>query len=132
MRMKGCGYEKSEKQSGEEDSIEEKGDEEKGDEKDGKEKGREKNNKDSNRTRSLQTNRCPHQRTRRLARQDTRPRPRPHQASRSGSCRGMEVAGSACLVARRHYLHRRDLQECRQNDFRQRRFVKGSCGTFQF
>src|SRR6266550_3618944 len=70
--------------------------------------------------------RCENQGARRLAGQDAQPAPRLDQGSRSRSRRGVEVERSSGLVARWIDLHRRDLQERREDDLRQRRGAEGS------
>src|SRR5919108_6660427 len=53
------------------------------------------------------------------------------QASRSRSRRGVEVERSSGVVARRIDLHRRDLQERREDDLCQRGGSEGSFGPLQ-
>ena len=48
-----------------------------------------------------------------------------HQGSRPGRRRGVEVDGHSGLVARRHHLHRRVLQEGREAHLRQGRVSEG-------
>src|SRR5688572_10735722 len=67
----------------------------------------------------------------RLAGQDARPAPDPGQGSRSRSHRGVEVERGSGVVARRIDLHGRDLQERREDDFRQRGGSEGSLGSLQ-
>src|SRR6267142_5800640 len=47
------------------------------------------------------------------------------------SRRGVEVDGHSDLVARRHHLHSRVLQECREADLRQGRVAEGSRPSLQ-
>src|ERR1700730_3918777 len=65
-------------------------------------------------------------RTRGLARGNPRQNAQAHQGSRPGRRRGVEVDGHSGLVARRHHLHRRILQECREAYLRQGRGPEGS------
>src|ERR1700732_1716362 len=65
---------------------------------------------------------------RRLAGQDAQPAPYLGQGSRSRSRRGVEVERGSGVVARRIDLHRRDLQERREDDLRQR---GGSAGSLE-
>src|SRR5262245_36870546 len=67
----------------------------------------------------------------RLAGQDAQPAPYLNQASRSRSRRGVEVERGSGVVARRIDLHRRDLQERREDDFRQRGGSERSFTPFQ-
>src|SRR5882672_5891221 len=60
-------------------------------------------------------------RTRGLARGNPQQNAQAHQGSSPGRRRGVEVDGHSGLVARRHHLHRRILQECREAYLRQRR-----------
>src|SRR5437899_4442812 len=54
-----------------------------------------------------------------------------HQGSRPGRRRGVEVDGHSNLVARRHHLHWRILQECREAYLRQGRVSEGSGPSLQ-
>ena len=63
------------------------------------------------RRRSLQADLETHRGARRLARQDARPHAQAHPRGRPRRRRGVEVDGHAGLVARRHHLHGRDLQD---------------------
>src|SRR6476620_4389507 len=56
----------------------------------------------------------------RLAGRDAQPAPYLSQGSRSRNRRGVEVERGSGVVARRIDLHRRDLQERREDDLRQR------------
>src|SRR5204862_584063 len=69
---------------------------------------------------SFSTDRRENPATRRLARQDAEPTACVDQASRSRGRRGMEMERGTGLVTRRIDLHRRDLQERREDDLRQR------------
>src|SRR2546425_10282169 len=53
-------------------------------------------------------------RTRRLARGNPQQNAQAHQGSRPGRRRGVEGDGHSDLIARRHHLHWRILQECRE------------------
>src|SRR5260221_10800420 len=64
-------------------------------------------------------------RARRLARENPRQNAQAHQGSRPGRRRGVEVDGHSDLVARRHHLHRRILQEGREAYLRQGRVSEG-------
>src|SRR5437763_9259558 len=68
---------------------------------------------------------------RRLAGQDARPAPWLDQGSRSRSRRGAEVERSSGVGARRIDLHRRALQERREDDLRQGCGSKRSVGSLQ-
>src|ERR1043166_9507593 len=68
---------------------------------------------------------------RRLAGQDAQPAPYLSQGSRSRSRRGVEVERGSGVVTRRLDLHRRDLQERREDDLRQRGGAEGSFGPLQ-
>jgi hypothetical protein len=68
---------------------------------------------------------------RRLAGQDAQLAPYLSQGSRSRSRRGVEVERGSGVVARRIDLHRRDLQERREDDLRQRGGSEGSFGPLQ-
>src|SRR3989454_2922052 len=65
-------------------------------------------------------------RTRGLARGNPQQNAQAHQGSRPGRRRGVEVDGHSDLVARRHHLHWRILQECREAYLRQGRVPEGS------
>src|SRR5438445_12232916 len=80
---------------------------------------------------SFAADRCENQGARRLAGQDAQPAPWLDQGSRSRSRRGVEVERSSGLVARWIDLHRRDLQERREDDLRKRGGSKGSFGPLQ-
>src|SRR5262249_35273334 len=67
----------------------------------------------------------------RLAREDARPAPHLDQASRPRGGRGVEVERGSGVVARRIDLHRRNLQERREDDLRQRGGSEGSFGPLQ-
>src|SRR5262245_23307126 len=54
-----------------------------------------------------------------------------HQAGRPRSGRGVEVERGAGVVARRNHLHRRDVQECGEEDLRQGRLARRPFGPFQ-
>src|SRR5881397_1080953 len=54
-----------------------------------------------------------------------------HQGSRPGRRRGVEVDGHSGLVARRHHLHWRILQECREAYLLQGRVSEGSGPSLQ-
>src|SRR5207248_4198075 len=54
-----------------------------------------------------------------------------HQGSRPGCRRGVEVDGHSGLVARRHHLHWRILQECREAHLLQGRVSEGSGSSVQ-
>src|SRR5258706_3520714 len=70
-------------------------------------------------------------RARGLARENPRQNAQAHQASRPGRRRGVEVDGYSDLVARRHHLHWRILQECREAYLRQGRVSEGSSPSIQ-
>src|SRR5262249_55510544 len=57
--------------------------------------------------------------------------PHPDQGSRSRSGRGVEVERGSGVVARRVDLHRRDLQERREDDLRQGGSAEGSLAPLQ-
>src|SRR5437867_3148080 len=65
-------------------------------------------------------------RTRGLARGNPQQNAQAHQGSRPGRRRGVEVDGHSDLVARRHHLHWRILQECREAYLLQGRVSEGS------
>jgi hypothetical protein len=67
----------------------------------------------------------------RLAGQDALPAPHIDQASRPRSRRGVEVERGSGVVSRRIDLHRRDVQERREDDLRQRGGSEGSFGRLQ-
>src|SRR5439155_2465695 len=69
--------------------------------------------------------------TRGLARGNPQQNAQAHQGSRPGRRRGVEVDGHSGLVARRHHLHWRILQECREAYLRQGRVSEGSGPTLQ-
>src|SRR5215472_1069969 len=69
--------------------------------------------------------------TGRLAGRDAQPAPRRNQGSRSRSRRGVEVERGSGVGARRNYLHRRDLQEHREDDLREGGGSAGSLGPLQ-
>jgi hypothetical protein len=81
---------------------------------------------------SLGADRRKNQGARRLARRNAQPASRPGQGSRSRGRRGVEVARRSGLVARRPDLHRRDLQERREDDVRKRRGAERSVPPLQF
>src|SRR5213596_2710787 len=68
---------------------------------------------------------------RRLAGQDAQPGPCLSQGSRPRSRRGVEVERGSGVVARRIDLHRRDLQERREDDLRQGGGSERSLGPLQ-
>src|SRR5207245_3692821 len=75
-------------------------------------------------------------RTRGLARGNPQQNAKAHQGSRPGRRRGVEVdeteeSGHSDLVARRHHLHWRILQECREAYLRQGRVSEGSGPSLQ-
>src|SRR3984893_405549 len=70
-------------------------------------------------------------RTRGLARGNPQQNAQAHQGSRPGRRRGVEVDGHSDLVARRHHLHWRILQECREAYLRQGRVSEGSGPSLQ-
>src|SRR2546425_13163509 len=75
-------------------------------------------------------------RTRGLARGNPEQNAQAHQGSRPGRRRGVEVgqtnkARHPGLVARRHHLHWRILQECREAYLRQGRVSEGSSPSLQ-
>src|SRR5439155_11209302 len=70
-------------------------------------------------------------RTRGLARANPQQNAQAHQGSRPGRRRGVEVDGHPDLVARRHHLHWRILQECREAYLRQGRLSEGSGPSLQ-
>src|SRR5881296_2072564 len=70
-------------------------------------------------------------RTRGLARGNPRQNAQAHQGSRPGRRRGVEVDGHSDLVARRHHLHWRILQECREAYLLQGRVSEGSGPSLQ-
>src|SRR4030095_11494338 len=80
---------------------------------------------------SFSSDRRENQGARRLPGQDAQPAPYLGQGSRSRCRRGVEVERGAGLVARRLDLHRRDLQERREDDLRQRGRSEGSFGPLQ-
>src|SRR5262245_55513936 len=80
---------------------------------------------------SVSADRRENQGARRLAGQDAQPAAYLNQASRSRSRRGVEVERGSGVVARRVDLHRRDLQERREDDLRQRRGSEGSFTPLQ-
>src|SRR5262245_49914148 len=80
---------------------------------------------------SFSADRRENQGARRLAGQDAQPAAYPGQGSRSRSRRGVEVARGSGVVARRIDLHRRDLQERREDDLRQRGGSEGSFAPLQ-
>src|SRR5229473_5576520 len=80
---------------------------------------------------SFSADRRENQGARRLAGQDAQPAPYLGQGSRSRSRRGVEVERGSGVVARRIDLHRRDLQERREDDLRQRGGSEGSFGSLQ-
>src|SRR5207302_10662747 len=80
---------------------------------------------------SFSADRRENQGARRLAGPDAQPAPYLDQGSRSRGRRGMEVERGSGVVARRIDLHRRDLQERRENDLRQRGGSQGSFGPLQ-
>ena len=51
--------------------------------------------------------------------QNARSDPISHQTGRPRSGRRVEVERGSGLVARRNHMYRRDLQECREDDFRE-------------
>src|ERR1700726_3793747 len=69
--------------------------------------------------------------TRGLARGNPQQNAQAHQGSRPGRRRGVEVDGHSDLVARRHHLHWRILQECREAYLRQGRVSEGSGPSLQ-
>src|SRR5712692_4645084 len=70
-------------------------------------------------------------RTRGLARGNPQQNAQAHQGSRPGRRRGVEVDGHSDLVARRHNLHWRILQECREAYLLQGRVSEGSGPSLQ-
>src|SRR5712671_8136077 len=80
---------------------------------------------------SFSADRRENQGARRLAGQDAQSAPYLSQGSRSRSRRGVEVERGSGVVARRIDLHRRDLQERREDDLRQRGGSEGSFGPLQ-
>src|SRR5438874_4670760 len=66
-----------------------------------------------------------------LARGNPQQNAQAHQGSRPGRRRGVEVDGHAGLVARRHHLYWRILQEGREADLRQGRVSEGSGPSLQ-
>src|SRR5213593_420274 len=70
-------------------------------------------------------------RTRGLARGNPQQDAQAHQGSRPGRRRGVEVDGYSDLVARRHHLHWRILQECREAYLPQGRVSEGSGPSLQ-
>src|SRR5213596_2144988 len=80
---------------------------------------------------SFAADRRENQGARRLAGQGAQPAPYLSQGSRSRSRRGMEVERGSGVVARRIDLHRRELQERREDDLRQRSGSEGSFGPLQ-
>src|SRR5438105_1210564 len=85
---------------------------------------------------SLSADRRENQGAKRLAGRDAQPAPYLGQGSRSRSRRGVEVEKAfqsrrSGVVARRNDLHRRDLQERREDDLRQRGGSEGSFGPLQ-
>src|SRR6202790_837126 len=70
-------------------------------------------------------------RTRGLARGNPQQNAQAHQGSRPGRRRGVEVDGHSDLVARRHYLHWRILQEGREAYLRQGRVSQGPGPSLQ-
>src|SRR6202047_5582239 len=69
-------------------------------------------------------------RTRGLARGNPQQNAQAHQGSRPGRRRGVEVDGHSDLVARRHHLHWRILQECREAYLLQGASLKDSARLF--
>src|SRR5262249_9105067 len=67
----------------------------------------------------LSTDRCEDQGTGWLAWRDACSDPNSHQAGRPRSDRRVEVERRSSLVARRDHMYRRDLQERREDDFRE-------------
>src|SRR3989454_7276272 len=63
---------------------------------------------------------------------DALPAPRPDQGGRPRSGRGVEVERDSSLVAQRADLHRRDVQECREDDLRQGSLPEGPFKPLQF
>jgi len=80
---------------------------------------------------SFSADRRENQGARRLAGQDAQPAPYLSQGSRSRSCRGVEMERGSGVVARRIDLHRRNLQERREDDLLQRGGSEGSFGPLQ-
>src|SRR5215831_18289320 len=80
---------------------------------------------------SFSADRRENQGARRLAGQDAQPAAYPSQRSRSRSRRRVEVERGSGVVARRIDLHRRDLQERREDDLRQRGGSEGSFTPLQ-
>src|SRR5712671_904081 len=80
---------------------------------------------------SISADRRENQGARRLAGRDAQPAAYLGQGSRPRSRRGVEVARGSGVGARRNYLHRRDLQERREDDLRQRGGSEGSFGPLQ-
>src|SRR5262245_38794669 len=80
---------------------------------------------------SFSADRRENQGARRLAGQDAQPAPYLSQESRSRSGRGVEVERGSGVVARWNDLHRRDVQERREDDLRQRGGSEGSFGPLQ-
>src|SRR5215469_12886067 len=80
---------------------------------------------------SFSTDRRENQGVRRLAGRNARPAACLGQGSRSRSRRGVEMERGSGVVSRRNDLHRRDLQEHREDDLRQRRGFEGSFAPLQ-
>src|SRR5262245_17087880 len=80
---------------------------------------------------SFSADRRANQGARRLAGKDAQPAAYLGQGSRSRSRRGVEVERGSGVVARRIDLHRRDLQERREDDLRQRGGSEGSFWPLQ-
>src|SRR3954447_15921222 len=80
---------------------------------------------------SISVDRRANQGAGRLAGEDAQPHSRFDKESRSGGGRGVEVERSAGVVARRIDLHRRDLQERREDDVRKRGVPEGSLEPLQ-
>src|SRR5438093_6189495 len=66
-----------------------------------------------------------------LARGNPQQNAQAHQGSRPGRRRGVEVDGHSDLVARRHHLYWRILQECREAYLLQGRVSEGSGPSLQ-
>src|SRR5580692_2800391 len=67
---------------------------------------------------SLPADRCENQGVGRLAGRDAGADPDAHQKGGPRSGRGVEVERGSGVVAWRNHLHRRDVQECREDDLR--------------
>src|SRR6478672_4095545 len=80
---------------------------------------------------SFSADRRENQGARRLAGQDAQPAPYLSQGSRSRSRRRVEVERGSGVVARRHHLHWRILQECREAYLLQGRVSEGSGPSLQ-